>query len=57
MVKVLKIVQQVTQAIGIDGGKKIKSRKCFYIVDTLGNILWTEVLAVNHYDDTTAAHL
>jgi len=27
-----------TQAIGIDGGKKIKGRKRFYMVDTLGNI-------------------
>jgi putative transposase len=46
-----------TQAIGIDGGKKIKGRKRFYMVDTLGNIVWTEVVAANKYDGTTACGL
>lgn len=43
-----------TQSVGIDGGKLIKGRKRFYIVDTLGNLLESFVVAANCYDGTTA---
>lgn len=40
--------------MGIDGGKLIKGRKRFYIVDTLGNLLDRFVVSANCYDETTA---
>ena len=40
--------------IGIDGGKLIKGRKRFYLVDTMGNLLDSFVVAANNYDGTTA---
>lgn len=43
-----------TKHIGIDGGKKIKGRKRFYLVDTLGNLLDSFVTSANSYDGTTA---
>lgn len=41
--------------VGVDGGKLVKGRKRFYIVDTLGNLLDSFVVAANRYDGTTAA--
>lgn len=43
-----------TTNVGIDGGKKIKGRKRFHIVDTLGNLLTSFVVSANSYDGTTA---
>ncbi len=43
-----------TENIGVDGGKLIKGRKRFYIVDTLGNLLDSFVVAANSFDGTTA---
>ena len=43
-----------TDNVGVDGGKLIKGRKRFYIVDTLGNLLDSFVTAANCYDGTTA---
>jgi len=43
-----------TEEVGIDGGKKIKGRKRFYIVDTLGNLVESFVCPANYYDGTTA---
>lgn len=40
--------------IGTDGGKLIKGRKRFYVVDTLGNLLDSFVVSANSYDGTTA---
>lgn len=40
--------------VGIDGGKLIKGRKRFYLVDTLGNLLDSFVVSANSYDGTTA---
>ena len=39
-----------TQQVGFDGGKLIKGRKRFLIVDTMGHLLWTEVRAANVHD-------
>ncbi len=39
---------------GFDGGKFIKGRKRFYIVDSLGNLLDSFVVSANSYDGTTA---
>lgn len=44
-----------TTDVGIDGGKLIKGRKRFYIVDLLGNLLCSFVVSANKYDGTTAA--
>ena len=44
-----------TRQVGFDGGKGVKGRKRFYIVDTLGNLLDSFVVAANRYDGTTAA--
>ena len=44
-----------TQEVGIDGGKLVKGRKRFYVVDTLGNLLDSFVVPANCYDGTTAA--
>jgi putative transposase len=43
-----------TENVGIDGGKLIKGRKRFYVVDTLGNLLDSFVTPANCYDGTTA---
>ncbi len=43
-----------TQEVGVDGGKKIKGRKRFLVVDTLGNLLDSFVCAANCHDGTTA---
>ncbi len=43
-----------TDNVGVDGGKLIKGRKRFYIVDTLGNLLDSFVTPANCYDGTTA---
>jgi len=43
-----------TKDVGVDGGKKIKGRKRFIVVDTLGNILDSFVCPANCYDGTTA---
>ncbi len=39
----------------MDGGKRIKGRKRFYIVDTLGCLLESFVVAANHYDGVITA--
>ena len=44
-----------TTSVGLDGGKLVKGRKRFFIVDTLGNLLDSFVVAANSYDGTTAA--
>jgi hypothetical protein len=41
--------------VGVDGGKRIKGRKRFYVVDTLGCLLKSFVVAANHYDGVIAA--
>lgn len=41
--------------VGVDGGKLVKGRKRFYIVDTMGNLLDSFVVAANSHDGTTAA--
>ena len=46
-----------TENVSIDGDKLVKGRKCFYIVDLLGNLLTIFVVSANHYDGTTAAKL
>ena len=43
-----------TEHVGIDGGKRIKGRKRFYLVDTLGNLIESFVCPANSYDGTTA---
>ena len=43
-----------TESTGIDGGKKIKGRKRFFLVDTMGNLLDSFVVPANCYDGTTA---
>jgi putative transposase len=44
-----------TEEIGIDGGKLIKGRKRFLIVDTLGCVLESFVVPANNYDGIVAA--
>ena len=44
-----------TEKTGFDGGKKIKGRKRFFIVDTLGNLLDSFVCPANFHDGTTAS--
>ena len=39
-----------TEQIGFDGGKLIKGRKRFLMVDTMGHLLWTEVHPANIHD-------
>jgi transposase len=39
-----------TEQIGFDGGKLIKGRKRFVIVDTMGHLLWTEIRPANVAD-------
>ena len=39
-----------TEQIGFDGGKLIKGRKRFLIVDTMGHLLWTDVRPANVHD-------
>lgn len=39
-----------TQQIGIDGGKLVKGRKRFVMVDTMGHLLWTDVRPANVHD-------
>ena len=39
-----------TQQIGFDGGKLIKGRKRFVMVDTMGHLLWTNVGPANVAD-------
>lgn len=42
-----------TRTVGFDGGKLIKGRKRFLIVDTIGYLLWTEVNPANVADGKT----
>lgn len=44
-----------TCRVGYDAGKRIKGRKRFFLVDTLGNLLTSCVVAANCHDGTTAA--
>jgi putative transposase len=39
-----------TEQIGFDGGKLIKGRKRFLIVDTMGHLLWADVRPANVHD-------
>ncbi|MBD2705463.1 IS5 family transposase [Spirosoma sp. BT702] len=39
-----------TKRIGFNGGKLIKDRKLFLIVDTMGHLLWTDVRPANIAD-------
>jgi len=43
-----------TEKVGFDGGKKIKGRKRFFIVDTSGNLLDSFVCPANFHDGKTA---
>ena len=43
------------QLVGVDGGKLIKGRKRFYVVDPMGNLLDSFVVAANSHDGMTAA--
>ena len=44
-----------TARVGYDAGKRIKGRKRFFLVDTLGNLLASCVVAASCHDGTTAA--
>ncbi|QKG58484.1 transposase [Hymenobacter sp. BRD128] len=44
-----------TARMGYDAGKRIKGRKRFFLVDTLGNLLASCVVAANCHKGTTAA--
>ena len=44
-----------TARVGYDAGKRIKGRKRFFLVDTLGNLLSSCVVAASCHDGTTAA--
>ncbi len=39
-----------TEQIGFDGGKLVKGRKRFLMVDTMGHLLWTDVRPANVSD-------
>ena len=39
-----------TEQIGFDGGKLIKGRKRFVMVDTMGHLLWADVRPANVAD-------
>ena len=43
-----------TEMTGVDGGKKVKGRKRFFLVDTQGNLLDSFIVPANSYDGTTA---
>lgn len=43
-----------THRVGYDAGKRIKGRKRFFLVDTLGNLPASCVVAANCHDGTTA---
>jgi putative transposase len=44
-----------TEAVGVDGGKRVRGRKRFFITDTLGNLVESFVVAANCHDGTSAA--
>ena len=44
-----------TAGVGYDAGKRIKGRKRFFLVDTLGNLLASCVVAASCHDGATAA--
>jgi transposase len=46
-----------TARVGYDAGKRIKGRKRFFLVDTLGNLLASCVVAASCHDETTAAKI
>lgn len=46
-----------TEQIGFDGGKLIKGRKRFLIVDTMGHLLWTDVRPANVHDGQAGVSL
>lgn len=46
-----------TRQVGYDAGKRIKGRKRFFLVDTLGNLLACCVVAAHCHDGATAARL
>ena len=46
-----------TRSVGYDAGKRIKGRKRFFLVDTLGNLLASCVVAASCHDGATAARL
>jgi putative transposase len=46
-----------TEQIGFDGGKLIKGRKRFLLVDTMGHVLWTDVRPANRADGKAGVSL
>ena len=46
-----------TARVGYDAGKRIKGRKRFFLVDTLGNLLASCVVAASGHDGATAAQV
>ncbi len=46
-----------TRQVGYDAGKRLKGRKRFFLVDTLGNLLASHVVAAHCHDGATAARL
>ncbi|WP_052733108.1 transposase [Hymenobacter terrenus] len=46
-----------TRSVGYDARKRIKGRKRFFLVDTLGNLLASCVVAASCHDGTTAAQV
>ena len=43
-----------TQEVGFDGGKQTKGRKRLFVIDTLGNLLASLVVAANRHDGEIA---
>ena len=43
-----------TEEVGFDGGKQIKGRKRLFVIDTLGNLLASVVVAANRHDGAIA---
>jgi transposase len=46
-----------TRCVGYDAGKRVKGRKRFFLVDTLGNLLACCVVAARCHDGSTAAQV
>ena len=49
--------QYTSEEKGIDGGKRIKGRKCHIVVDSLGNLLHAEVHRANESDTKAACRM
>ena len=46
--------ETASQQVGFDGYKRVKGRQRLLLVDTLGNVLWTKVVAANRHEGATA---